>query len=310
MTEDNNGAPRPEGMSETADCFVERNGVRAEIVHRHGIGIPCLACEINQLRADGATLRERIGVERVGIVLEIQGALGVEPSGDTFERIAELVKAEADVKTLRELALDAIVRTNRCTLYGPADSAHEAIDKLYRHLTASAPKEPTPHVHTTMGASGPEPPEPPLRELSAFKGAVRPARSRKERIEMTTPEPSTLKFTADEVRGMAEACRKEGAALDNEWPEPDEYSPVRGGDAERKCADILDAFADLLEARAARPSPTCATCKHYAQTADPTVKVCINESEIDGGPNDWYVPPTFSCNQHEPSPPAQDGGRP
>lgn len=72
-------------------------------------------------------------------------------------------------------------------------------------------------------------------------------------------------------------------------------------------AAMLDAFADLLEARAARPSPTCATCKHLGRASDETGERYAYCKALRGF-DVTDTPDNFGCTLHEPAPPAQDGG--
>lgn len=99
---------------------------------------------------------------------------------------------------------------------------------------------------------------------------------------MTTPEPSPL--SESKLDKWQASCVK---LIEREMNFP-------------VCCDRLgprELLELIAQARAARPSPTCATCWHDA------------DCEIQQAAGN-YSNPAFGCTLWEPSPPAQDGGRP
>jgi len=143
---------------------------------------------------------------------------------------------------------------------------------------------------------------------------------------MATPKSSKLmadhgqrtRFTAAEIKATAQMLRREASALDNEWPEPDEYCPHRGGDAQRKVADMLDAFARSLEAgggwRPIETAPKDGTefLAWFESGLQDICYWCAPPRSAKAGfhrhGKAWTVGPTHW--QPLPAPPAQDGGRP
>ncbi len=100
---------------------------------------------------------------------------------------------------------------------------------------------------------------------------------------MTTPEPSTL--SEQEAKDIIETAISR--------------CDVAGCDGMDRlcssCTNLRVLERAYAQARAARPSPTCATCLHDANC------------EIQQAAGN-YSNPAFGCTLHEAAPPAQDGG--
>ena len=99
---------------------------------------------VKQAEADGATLRERVKEA----LTDAWMATVLNARADVRDAAFEAVRVE-------EGELMTVDECEKARLDGYAAMRQTILDALDPLFPASAPKAPTPHVHTTMGATGP-----------------------------------------------------------------------------------------------------------------------------------------------------------